>query len=96
MEIKQEVTETTGKLEIDNDTCVGSLDAFKIEIKEEPKTETAYQAFDYVDLNELTVNTEVECEDKFISFEEKQTTNEERETNLQSLVKLLDTLQDFM
>ncbi|CAG9835935.1 unnamed protein product [Diabrotica balteata] len=77
MEIKQEVSEKTCKLEIDNDTCVIPLDTFKIEIKEEPKTETAYQAFDYLDLNELTVNTEVEGEDKFIPFEEKQTTNEE-------------------
>ncbi|CAG9837900.1 unnamed protein product [Diabrotica balteata] len=74
MELKQEVSEKTFKIELDNDTCVGPFDAFKIEIKEEPKTETP---FDYLDLHKLTVNTEVDCEDKFILFEEKQTTNEE-------------------
>uniref|UniRef100_A0A6P7FYH7 Uncharacterized protein LOC114335576 isoform X2 n=1 Tax=Diabrotica virgifera virgifera TaxID=50390 RepID=A0A6P7FYH7_DIAVI len=78
MEIKQEVGEKTLKIEID-DQCVGPLDVFKIEIKEEPKRETAYQTFDYLDSNEFTVSTEVERgEDKFIPFEEDPTTNEER------------------
>ncbi|XP_072385647.1 uncharacterized protein [Diabrotica undecimpunctata] len=76
MEIKPEASKRTCKLEIDNDTSVGPLDAFKIEIKEEPKTETAYDAF--IGLNEFPVNTEVEQDEyKFTLFEEKQTSNEE-------------------
>uniref|UniRef100_A0A6P7GTX6 Uncharacterized protein LOC114342876 n=1 Tax=Diabrotica virgifera virgifera TaxID=50390 RepID=A0A6P7GTX6_DIAVI len=78
MEIKpksSERTERTCKIEIGNDT----LDGFKIEIKEEPKTETAAdQAFDYLNLNKFTVNTKVEQDEhKFTLVEEKQTINEE-------------------
>ncbi|CAG9836052.1 unnamed protein product [Diabrotica balteata] len=78
MEINQEVDMKHCKIEIDNETCVGALDVFKIEIKEEPKTETAYHSFDYLNLNEFTVKNEVQQrEDKIKLFEEKQPTNEE-------------------
>ncbi|XP_072397042.1 uncharacterized protein [Diabrotica undecimpunctata] len=80
MEIKQEVSETC---KIETETCDGPLDAFKIEIKEEPMRESAYHASDYFGLdkplNEFPINTEVEQDEyKFTLFEEKQTTNEEK------------------
>ncbi|CAG9832086.1 unnamed protein product [Diabrotica balteata] len=78
MEIKQEAGEKTCKIKKENGACDDSLDAFKIEIKEEPKTESAYDTFDHLDSNIFSVNTKVEQDEhKFTLFEEKQTTNEE-------------------
>ncbi|CAG9828124.1 unnamed protein product [Diabrotica balteata] len=72
MEIKQEASEKTCKVE----TYDSPLNALKIEIKEEPKTETASDAFDY--LKEFPVNNEVKQDEyKFTLFEEKQATTKE-------------------
>ncbi|CAG9840647.1 unnamed protein product [Diabrotica balteata] len=79
MEMKQEATEKTCKT--DNETSDGplDLDGFKIKIKEELKTESAYDAFDYLDSNVFSVKAEVEQDEhKFTPFEETQTTNEEK------------------
>uniref|UniRef100_A0A6P7GM14 Zinc finger protein 85-like n=1 Tax=Diabrotica virgifera virgifera TaxID=50390 RepID=A0A6P7GM14_DIAVI len=67
------------KVETDNETFDGPLDAFKVEIKEEPKTEPAYDTFGYLDCNEFPLKTEVEQEQdecKFTPSETKQTANE--------------------
>ncbi|CAH1281791.1 unnamed protein product [Diabrotica balteata] len=84
MEIKPEASKRTRKMEIDNDTCFGPLDAFKMEIKEEPKTETAYDAF--MGLNEFAVNTEVEQD------EEKHTINQESCFQEENKIKIMETL----
>ncbi|XP_072390620.1 uncharacterized protein [Diabrotica undecimpunctata] len=91
MEIKQETSEKTCKIE--TETCDGPLNTFKIEITEEPKTETEYDAFDYLDLNDLPVNTEVEHDKyKFTLFQEKQTTNEESCSQEENRIKIMETL----
>ncbi|CAG9832087.1 unnamed protein product [Diabrotica balteata] len=78
MEIKQEASEETCKIKTENEACDESLDAFKIEIKEEPNTENAYDSFDYLDSNVFSVNTKVEQDEhKLTLFEGKKTTNEE-------------------
>ncbi|XP_050514826.1 uncharacterized protein LOC126890040 isoform X3 [Diabrotica virgifera virgifera] len=79
MEVKQEASEISCKMETDNETFDGPLDAFKVEIKEEPKTEPAYDTFGYLDCNEFPLKTEVEQEQdecKFTPSETKQTANE--------------------
>ncbi|XP_050507661.1 zinc finger protein 723-like isoform X7 [Diabrotica virgifera virgifera] len=80
MEVKQEASEMIScKVETDNETFDGPLDAFKVEIKEEPKTEPAYDTFGYLDCNEFPLKTEVEQEQdecKFTPSETKQTANE--------------------
>ncbi|CAG9837606.1 unnamed protein product [Diabrotica balteata] len=74
MEIKQEASEKTSKIEIDNETCDVILNAFKIDIKEEPKKESIHHTFDYLDFNEFPVHKNIVQDDyKFTLFEEKQT-----------------------
>ncbi|XP_050508058.1 zinc finger protein 85-like [Diabrotica virgifera virgifera] len=94
MEIKQEGSEKSCKMEIDNnDTCVGLLDTFKIEIKEEPKTEPAYHTFVDLDLNKFPLKTEVEQDEyKFSPLEEKPTKNEESYPQEENKIKIMETL----
>ncbi|CAG9833722.1 unnamed protein product [Diabrotica balteata] len=69
MEIKQETSEKSCKIEIGYETCVGPLNAVKIEIKEEPKKESAYDTFDYLD---FPVDSKPKVgQDEFNLFEEK-------------------------
>uniref|UniRef100_A0A6P7GLQ7 Uncharacterized protein LOC114344191 n=1 Tax=Diabrotica virgifera virgifera TaxID=50390 RepID=A0A6P7GLQ7_DIAVI len=82
METKQEaggIENTCSKIKTDNENYDGPLDVFKMEIKEEPKTESEYDNFDYLDSkNVVFLKTEVEQDEhKFTPFEENQTTNEE-------------------
>ncbi|XP_050501348.1 uncharacterized protein LOC126881239 isoform X2 [Diabrotica virgifera virgifera] len=91
MEIKQETSEKTFKIEIDNETSVHPLNAFKIEIKEEPKREGSYQEFNYLDFKEFPVKTKAEQEQdeyKLTLLEEKQTTNEEKRKPIKELKEL--------
>ncbi|CAG9837846.1 unnamed protein product [Diabrotica balteata] len=92
MEIKQEASEKACKIKVE-DKCVGPLDAFKIEIKEEAKRESAYDQFDYLESNEFAVNTEVEQDEcKFTLIEEKQTTNDESCPQEKNKMIIMDTL----
>ncbi|CAG9837607.1 unnamed protein product [Diabrotica balteata] len=74
MDIKQEAIGKTSKIEIDNETCDVTLNAFKIDIKEEPKTESIYHTFDYLDFNEFSVNTNIKQD----LFDEKKTNEESK------------------
>uniref|UniRef100_A0A6P7F1Q5 Zinc finger protein 525-like isoform X3 n=1 Tax=Diabrotica virgifera virgifera TaxID=50390 RepID=A0A6P7F1Q5_DIAVI len=92
MEIKQEAMVKTYKIETYNEASDGSLDVFKIEIKEEPKRGCAYDAFDYGDLkNEFPLKTEIEDEYKLTSFEEKQTKNEESSPQEDNKTEIMET-----
>uniref|UniRef100_A0A6P7G6P2 Zinc finger protein 431-like isoform X4 n=1 Tax=Diabrotica virgifera virgifera TaxID=50390 RepID=A0A6P7G6P2_DIAVI len=91
MDIKHETSEKTCKIEVEQ-MCDGPLDAFKVEIKEEPKTEPAYETFGYLDLNEFPLKTEEQDEYKFTPFEEKQTTNEESCSQKENTLKIMETL----
>ncbi|CAG9828128.1 unnamed protein product [Diabrotica balteata] len=77
MEVKQEVSEGLCKQEIhidNNDLCDVPLDTCKIEIKQEPKRENMYDvSFDYLDLKECPIKTEIEDEFKLPPDKEKQT-----------------------
>uniref|UniRef100_A0A6P7FP94 Uncharacterized protein LOC114329782 isoform X2 n=1 Tax=Diabrotica virgifera virgifera TaxID=50390 RepID=A0A6P7FP94_DIAVI len=89
MEVKQEASsEQTCKTETDNETYDdGLLDVFKIEVKEEPKTESVYE--DYV----VVLKTEAEQDEhKFTPFEEKQTANEKSYSQEESKLKMMETL----
>ncbi|CAG9827902.1 unnamed protein product [Diabrotica balteata] len=91
MEIKQEASEKSCKIE--RVACDGPMDAVKIEIKEEPKRESAYDAFDYLDLNKFPLKTEVEPDEyKFKLFEDKQTTNEEGRSQEKNRMKIIEML----
>ncbi|XP_050517762.1 zinc finger protein 680-like isoform X7 [Diabrotica virgifera virgifera] len=95
METKQEASEKTCKIETNNETHHdGPLDAFKIEITEEPKREHAYNAFDSTldSTNVLSVKTEVEH--KFTPFELKQTTNEESYYQEEKKLEIMETLPE--
>uniref|UniRef100_A0A6P7G9M0 Zinc finger protein 595-like n=1 Tax=Diabrotica virgifera virgifera TaxID=50390 RepID=A0A6P7G9M0_DIAVI len=88
MEIKQETSEKTCKMEV----CAGLLDTFKIEIKEEPKTEAVYDTFVDSELNEFPLKTEVEQDEyKFSQFEEKPTTNKESCPQEENKMKIMET-----
>ncbi|CAG9828134.1 unnamed protein product [Diabrotica balteata] len=75
MEVKQEFSENTLKAEVDiyyNKVDDALLDGFKTEIKEESNIDT-HDEFDYLDLKEFPIKTELDPENKLVSFEEKQT-----------------------
>ncbi|XP_072390914.1 uncharacterized protein [Diabrotica undecimpunctata] len=82
MEVKQEVSDGVCKQEIhidDNDLCDVplDLDICKIEIKQEPKRENMYDdSFNYLDLKEYPIKTEIE-DDEF-----KLTPDKEKQTNI--------------
>uniref|UniRef100_A0A6P7GJJ5 Uncharacterized protein LOC114337642 isoform X3 n=1 Tax=Diabrotica virgifera virgifera TaxID=50390 RepID=A0A6P7GJJ5_DIAVI len=84
MEVKQEVSEETCKIEIENnDVNDALLDNVKTEIKEEPQTEITHDSFDYLNLGEYPLKTETECdEDKLCLLQVKQT-NEDLQHNEQ-------------
>ncbi|XP_050516991.1 zinc finger protein 570-like isoform X9 [Diabrotica virgifera virgifera] len=94
MEINQEASEKTSKIKVEKeDTYVSPLDAFKIEITEEPKRESAYEAFGYLDSNEFPLNTEVKQDEyKFTPFEEKQITDEESCAQEDNKLKIIEPL----
>ncbi|XP_072392102.1 uncharacterized protein [Diabrotica undecimpunctata] len=73
MEVKQEFSENPSKAEkgYEVDNCL--LDTFKIEVIEEPKRESTDNTFDYLDLNKISIKTEIEQYDTLNLFEEKQT-----------------------
>uniref|UniRef100_A0A6P7FNJ3 Uncharacterized protein LOC114332312 isoform X1 n=1 Tax=Diabrotica virgifera virgifera TaxID=50390 RepID=A0A6P7FNJ3_DIAVI len=73
MELSQ-VSEKFSKIGTSNhDIDYALLDTMKIEIKEEPLSESAQDAFVYSDLKDLPVKTELEQdEQKFALFEENQ------------------------
>ncbi|CAG9836388.1 unnamed protein product [Diabrotica balteata] len=74
MEVKQEVMEETCKIEIvDNEVHNALLGTFKTEIKEEPHTESAHTAFDYLNCKKDPLKTEIEYdEDKLCLLKVKQ------------------------
>ncbi|XP_050498995.1 uncharacterized protein LOC126879781 isoform X6 [Diabrotica virgifera virgifera] len=74
MEVKQEFSEKPCKIEVvdhDMDNCL--LDIFKTEAVEEPKTESTHDTFDYLDLNKISIKTEIEQDHTPKLSEEKQT-----------------------
>ncbi|CAG9841031.1 unnamed protein product [Diabrotica balteata] len=63
-EVKQEVGETTCKREIDNEVGDILLDTFKMEIKEEPISEsTNNDTFDYLDVKKCPIKSKIEQDD---------------------------------
>ncbi|CAG9828136.1 unnamed protein product [Diabrotica balteata] len=71
MDVIQQVNEKPCKPEIDSEVDA-PLNTFKIEIKEEPETEKVNDSFDYLDLKEYPIKTEIkEDEDLHTPFEEK-------------------------
>ncbi|XP_072394867.1 uncharacterized protein [Diabrotica undecimpunctata] len=86
MEIKPEVNDNSCKMEIDNNVVGDGLrDIFTKNIKEEPKIESINDSFDYLDLQEYHVKTEIEQDEhkliprNLILFEEKQTNDKAME-----------------
>ncbi|XP_050509437.1 uncharacterized protein LOC126886510 isoform X2 [Diabrotica virgifera virgifera] len=88
MEVKQEVSEETCKIEIENnDVNDALLDNVKTEIKEEPQTEITHDSFDYLNLGEYPLKTETECdEDKLCLLQVKQTNEDLQQSEQQQIV----------
>ncbi|XP_050512205.1 uncharacterized protein LOC126888195 [Diabrotica virgifera virgifera] len=92
MEVKRQVPEKSCKVETDNNE-VNLLDTFKVEDKEEPKTEIIYMydTFDYLD-KEILIKAEIEKDDlSFSPFEEKQSQKE-----LQEYIAVPGTSQQYI
>ncbi|XP_072389811.1 uncharacterized protein [Diabrotica undecimpunctata] len=71
MDVIQQFNEKPCKPEIHNEVDA-PLNTFKIEIKEEPETENVNDSFDYLDLKEYPIKTEIkQDEDLHTPFEEK-------------------------
>ncbi|XP_072396205.1 uncharacterized protein [Diabrotica undecimpunctata] len=92
MEVKQEFSEDTCKVEIEyNDLDDTFMDDFKCEIKEESNGQCTPNTYDYLDLEEYPTNTEIHQDrNKLNPFEENHKT-EKSVTKGEKEIKIMET-----